>query len=90
MNENPPGVAVEAAVAHRLGQNSTLRGVKTTTISVLMCKKKQRLEVVRAVLCSSQCISNTPNESNPPSDCCSRPTVEKTNAGEAMAMGMVD
>ena len=34
---------------HRLGQNSPLRGVKTTPISILMRTKKQRLEVVRGV-----------------------------------------
>jgi hypothetical protein len=39
---------------HRVGQNSTLRGVKTTPISVRVRKKKQRLEVVRGVHCSSQ------------------------------------
>ncbi len=32
---------------HRLGQNSTLHGVKKTPVSVAMRNQKQRLEVVR-------------------------------------------
>eukprot|EP01043_Picozoa_sp_COSAG02_P004075 COSAG02_NODE_104_length_36421_cov_132.465420_5_plen_150_part_00 len=35
-------------------QNSTLRGVKITVISIVACKKKQRLEAVRGVRCFSQ------------------------------------
>ena len=42
-----------------LGQNSTLRGVKTTTISRVIRNKKQRLEVVRGVCCSSQWVFRT-------------------------------
>jgi hypothetical protein len=49
----------------RLGQNPTLRGVKTTAISGVTRNTKQRLEVVRGVHCSHQCIFRTPNESNP-------------------------
>eukprot|EP01043_Picozoa_sp_COSAG02_P065454 COSAG02_NODE_9883_length_2084_cov_1.462469_1_plen_69_part_10 len=35
-----------------MAQHSALRGVKTTPISVVMRKKKQRFEVVRGVHCS--------------------------------------
>ncbi len=44
-------------------------GVKTTRISGVMRKKKQRFEVVRGVCCSSQWVFPycAPNESNPPS-----------------------
>jgi hypothetical protein len=41
-------------VAVQAGQNSTLRGVKTTPISVAMRNKKQRLEAVSGVHRSSQ------------------------------------
>eukprot|EP01043_Picozoa_sp_COSAG02_P032244 COSAG02_NODE_2147_length_9663_cov_8.071936_1_plen_34_part_10 len=34
-------------------------------MSLVIRKKKQRLEVVRGVHCSSQCVFPTPNESNP-------------------------
>ncbi len=39
--------------------------MKITLLSAAMRSKKQRLQVVRGVHCSSQCVFRTPNESNP-------------------------